>query len=181
MGLLCLLTACGAPIGPQSFRDRAAPIYSNASLDITRLQGNWVQVAGFAPENAPICRPGGVVFSAFAGKQGTEKSAAASATATRQGLSTRLCLSGQEVQFSGRISQTGPGRFSLVGADPAGIGQAWWVLWVDADMRTLVIGTPSGDFGFILNRGRKLPTDRLVAAREILGWNGYDLRRLRLF
>ena len=37
------------------------------------------------------------------------------------------------------------GRFALDGLD-----EPLWVLWADADMRTLVIGTPSGRLGFIL-------------------------------
>jgi apolipoprotein D and lipocalin family protein len=59
------------------------------------------------------------------------------------------------------------------------IGAEWWVLWVDADYRTLVVGTPSGSFGIILNRTADLPPDRLAAARDVLAWNGYDLTRLR--
>jgi apolipoprotein D and lipocalin family protein len=54
------------------------------------------------------------------------------------------------------------------------------VLWADADYRTLVIGTPDGSFGFILNRGG-FPADRLKAAREILAWNGYDLTQLVVY
>ena len=53
--------------------------------------------------------------------------------------------------------------------------------FVELDLRTLVIGTPDGSFGFILNRGGPLPSDRLAAAREILDWNGYDTRNLALF
>ena len=49
------------------------------------------------------------------------------------------------------------------------------------NLRTLVIGTPSGEMGFILNRDGRLPADRLAAAREILEWNGYDLERLQTF
>ena len=62
----------------------------------------------------------------------------------------------------------------------AGRGQQpWWVLWADTDYRTLVIGTPSGAFGFVLNRGGLLPEDRLRSAREVLAWNRYDLALLR--
>jgi apolipoprotein D and lipocalin family protein len=55
----------------------------------------------------------------------------------------------------------------------------WWVLWADVGYRTLAIGTPSGRFGFILNRGGDLPADRMRAAREVLEWNGYGIGRLR--
>jgi apolipoprotein D and lipocalin family protein len=71
------------------------------------------------------------------------------------------------------VTPVGPGRFTL------GAGAPWWVLWDDADNRTLAIGTPSGAFGFVLNRGADIPSDRIVAAREILDFNSYDLSRLR--
>lgn len=54
-----------------------------------------------------------------------------------------------------------------------------WVLWVAEDHGTAVIGTPSGAFGRILNRGASIRPDRLNAAREVLAFNGYDLARLQ--
>lgn len=55
-----------------------------------------------------------------------------------------------------------------------------WVLWVDEGYRTMALGTPSGRFGMILERGAgPTPSDRNAAAREILAWNGYALQRLR--
>ena len=163
---LILLAACAGPAARESFRDPALSLYSNAVFERGRLVGRWQQVAAFAAANAPDCRPGLAEF-------------------TPQGeglkLNARLCLSGREVPYSGVVSFIETGRMQLSGADPAGIGQPWWVIWVDVDYRTLVIGTPSGDFGFILNRDGALPQDRLAAAREILDWNGYDLARLRVF
>lgn len=162
LALLALLGACTAKTPPapvQVFRNGATPIWSNATLDPLRLQGDWQEIAAFAAPGT--CRPGG-----------------ARITATPQGLaiSARLCLAQGETAVQGPLAVTGPGRLL-----PAGTTEPWWVLWADADYRTLAIGTPSGHFGFILNRGRPLPADRLRAAREILDWNGYDLRRLALF
>ena len=54
-----------------------------------------------------------------------------------------------------------------------------WVLWVDADMRSVVFGTPDGSFAIVLDRAPAMPADRMRAAREILDWNGYDLGALR--
>ena len=86
-----------------------------------------------------------------------------------------VCLAGQPATLAGELTQIGPGRFALPGlADPL------WVLWADTDVRTIVIGTPSGRFGMILNREAHLPPDRMTAAREVLAWNGYDLDRLHL-
>lgn len=70
---------------------------------------------------------------------------------------------------------TKPGRFDLQGIGPL------WVLWADADNRTVVLGTPSGAYGFILNRDPSLPSDRLNAARDILAFNGYDVGKLDVY
>ncbi|HOZ34653.1 MAG TPA: lipocalin family protein, partial [Tabrizicola sp.] len=59
-------------------------------------------------------------------------------------------------------------------------GQDWWILWVDSGYRTLAIGTPSGRFGFILDRSA-LPPDRLAAASEVFDFNGYTTAALRPF
>ena len=165
---LSLLAACGpdrAP-APGAFRDTGKQLYSNAVFEPAQLAGQWQQVAAFAAPDTGDCRAGGAKFAP---------------SATGVDLSTRLCLNGQTQAFSGMMAALGPGRYALRGADPAGIGQPWWVIWVDTNYRTLVIGTPSGDFGFILNRDGPLPADRLAAAREILDWNGYDVSQLRMF
>ncbi len=165
--MLLALAACG-PGKRDSYRDAGLSLYSNASFNLASLQGEWVQAAGFQRPNGGRCSGGRAAFSA-------------PDAAGRVQLDADLCLSGASVRFSGYADPAGPGRLTLSGADPRGIGQTWWIIWADVDTRTLVIGTPSGDFGFILNRGGPLPGDRLQAAREILDWNGYDLTRLKVF
>lgn len=157
---LVLLAGCVAksPAPIAGFRDPSAQIYSNAVLDNARLDGRWVQVAEFAAADAPACKPGGAEI-----KQ----------TASGLQIRARLCLNGVPTPFNGALRATGPGRFAAPSGEP------WWVIWADVGYRTLVIGTPSGRFGFILNRDGPLPADRLRAAREVLEWNGYALARLR--
>ncbi len=161
------LAACVAktPTPQQSYRNTGTEIYSNAVFEPQRIIGRWAQVAAFSAAETS-CKPGGAEFAQ--GTQGLQ-------------LTTRLCLSGQETRFSGPVEFVAPGRMALRGADPAGIGQIWYVIWVDVGYRTMVIGTPSGDFAFVLNRDGPLPADRLKAAKEILDWNGYDLSRLQVF
>ena len=53
-----------------------------------------------------------------------------------------------------------------------------WVLWVDDDFRTAVVGTPDGRLGWIMDRPGQASGDRTVAARVVLDWNGYDVARL---
>ncbi|NEX45770.1 lipocalin family protein [Pseudotabrizicola algicola] len=158
---LLALAACAAPQAPPvtaPFRPASAPIWSNAQLDLARLVGRWQQSASFAPAGSR-CTPGGAEIG---GRPGALTIAA------------RLCLAGRQVQISGPMPATGPGRFMVD-------GQAWWVIWADTDYRTLAIATPSGAFGFILSRGGALSADRLAAAREIFDFNGYDTRLLQVY
>ncbi len=161
LGLL-LLAACAAPKPPAgpaiAFRAAGAPMWSNAQLDVARLPGRWRQSASFVAQGG-TCTPGGAEIGGMP---------------SALTLVARLCLAGREVKLSGPMQAVGPGRFRVA-------GQEWWVIWVDTDYRTLAIGTPSGAFGFILNRGGALPSDRLNAAREIFDFNGYSTARLTAF
>lgn len=74
---------------------------------------------------------------------------------------------------AGRGEMVGPGRFRL-----SQFAVPLWVLWADADMRTLVLGTPDGRFAMVLDRAARPAPDRLQAARDVLDWNGYDLATL---
>ena len=143
------------------YRDPAIPIYSAAAFDPSRFAaGDWEQVAAFMPEAAGDCRETGLGFP--------EKGNAAQ-------VSYRLCLSGALRAGQGGAQWQQGGRFALPGID-----EVLWVLWVDADYRTVLVGAPSGRLGFILNRGGALTADRLAAARDIFDFNGYDLDKLVL-
>ena len=72
----------------------------------------------------------------------------------------------------------GPGRLKIR-LDGVPFAADYWVLWVDTDYRTAVVGTPAGRSGWILNREPTIPADRLKAARDILAFNGYDLTQLQ--
>ena len=85
-----------------------------------------------------------------------------------------LCLNGAAQKVDATARPAGPGRLTLED------GQDWWILWVDSGYRTLAIGTPSGRFGFILDRSA-LPPDRLAAASEVFDFNGYTTAALRPF
>lgn len=144
------LSACvqqTAPLPNSNFRPQGGQVYTAAAFDAARLPGRWAQVAGFGPKTN--CKPGGVDIK----PDGT--------------AAFRLCLGGKTVKGAGKMQPTGPGRFAVA-------GQEWFILWADGDYRTLAIGTPTGAFGFVLNRGGKISGDRMTAAREIFEWNGYD-------
>ncbi len=160
LAIAATLAGCAAPVPQAAFRAPSAPIYSSAAFDAGRLPGTWRQGAAFATPDAAPCAAGGVTIDA-AGR-----------------IAGRLCLNGVTVPVSGTLRAVGPGRVQVSGADPGGIGAPWWVVWVDEGYRTLAIGTPSGAFGFVLDRTGPVPPDRLRAAEEIFDFNGYDRRRL---
>ena len=163
--LLFLLAACApATVQRDGFR-RDGPIYSNAVLDLSTLNGTWPQTATFAAAGRPACAPGAAQITP--GPDGLT-------------LSARLCVNGQDLSLRTPLRITGPGRLTPVKA-PAPLDREWWLLWADADLRTLVIGTPDGSFGLVLNRGGPIPWDRLEGARDVLAWNGYDLNRFVQF
>lgn len=153
-----LLAACAPPDLPVTAQFRApdAPIYSSAVLEGARLSGHWVQVAGFAPGGQAACGPG--IVDIAAGR-----------------LAWDLCLGDGRHAGAGPLRPGKPGRFGVQGMED------WWVLWADGDYRTLVIGTPSGQFGFVLNRDSTVPADRMDAVRDILTFNGYRVAEMVVF
>ena len=152
LAALLLLAACAAKPPPEvSFRDTTTQVYSIAGLDPSRITGHWVQVAGFGP----ACKGGTIEIGAV--------------------TQYALCLPNGVQTGAGVMTSTLPGRFDLPGVGP------FWVLWADADDRTLVIGAPSGRYGLVLNRAAAIPADRLTAARDILRFNGYDVTKLSVY
>ena len=113
----------------------------------------------------------------FAGRwhvvEGVAGTDCASYDFSAQGAVSAACAGGLQ-QGTARLS--GPGRMTVV---LGGRREEYRVMWVDADYRTAVIGTPSRRLGVILNRQPSIPADRLRAAREVMDWNGYDVAALR--
>lgn len=160
LALAALLAACGrTPEPAPALRDTARPMYSSTSLDIGQLDGIWQQRGTVGGTGS--CSPGGLdLHLASEGVTG----------------SWILCLGDDRRTGQGAVVATGPGRFTLPGLD-----DPVWVLWTDADNRTLVLGTPSGAFGLVLDRKGDIPDDRRKAAADVLAWNGYDAGLLRFW
>ena len=156
---LLLLAACtGGRQETGVYRSPDAPIWSAAAFAPAQVTGNWQQVAAFTAEPGG-CRGGAVSVDPAPGGFAVKGT---------------LCLDGQTRKVDALARPIGPGRLSVEGQED------WWVLWVDSGYRTLAVGTPSGRFGFVLDRGA-IPQDRLVAAGEIFAFNGYTAGRLQPF
>jgi apolipoprotein D and lipocalin family protein len=164
--LLCgCSTAIVAPLLP-SYREPSAPIGSLAGFDPARWAGRWHEIASFP-----------VPFQA--GCAGALAEYGPPVNGSLSVLNTCLDPDGRpRSRIAGTATVSGPGRLS-VRLDGVPFTAPLWVLWVDADYRTAVLGQPDGRAGWILNRTPHIPSDRLRAALDVLAFNGYDTSRLR--
>ncbi|MEM8824661.1 MAG: lipocalin family protein [Pseudomonadota bacterium] len=157
-------TAVVAPLLP-SYRDQTVPIASKADFDPSRYAGRWYEVARFPVPFQANCA--GAIAEYGPAEDGR--------------ISIRnICLDGagqpiREISGTGTVS--GPGRLDIR-LDGVPFTAPYWVLWVDEDYRTAVVGQPDGRAGWILNRDPNIPQDRLAAARRVLDFNGYDTSKL---
>lgn len=153
LSVVAILTGCvqgGDKHVVSKLRSENDPIYSIAQVAPARLVGRWSQAAVITTADGN-CKPGGIEISSV-GKV--------------LKLAARWCDVAGQRRLAGEMVPTGPGRFRVAGTE-------LWVLWVDTDYRTLVLGDPSGTTLMILNKNGRLPSDRMAAVREILDFNGY--------
>lgn len=160
LAALALLASCAGP-RQSGFRDAAQPIASAAMFEPERFAGQWHVVARYPRVADQPCA--GEVMN------------------YGEGAMRWQCLSADGAllrEWAGpALPQNYPGRFTTALGDDFGLRNLW-VLWVDFDYRTAVIGTPDGEAGYIVNRDPLIPPDRMTAAREMLDFNGYDVTQL---
>lgn len=157
---LVLLVSCAGP-RQAGYRDAARPIASAAMFDADRFAGQWHVVARYPRAADQDCAGEVMNYS--------------------EGAMRWQCLSAGGAplrEWAGpALPQNHPGRFTTALGDDFGLRNLW-ILWVDFDYRTAVIGTPGGEAGYIIDRSPTIPADRMIAAREMLDFNGYDLGSL---
>jgi apolipoprotein D and lipocalin family protein len=148
---------------PEGFRDTNVAITSSTRFDPKRFSGAWKVVESINPSGFP-CQ------TAFRlNLEDDRPGYSCTFPPSPDGIDWELKYFELEVSAFGRLKYIYEQDFN----DPI------WVIWVDEDHRTAVLGTPSGRFGMIINRTKTLRSDRLKAAREILAFNGYDVTQLR--
>ncbi len=156
--LLAALAAC-APQG-QGLRSQDAQISSSAAFDPARFVDVWHVVAAYGPE--ATCGP----LTETWGRTGPES----------YRVTGTHCGTNGARAFVADARMTGPGRITR---EMQGVAETLWVLWVDADYRVAVIGTPDGSFARVLSRTPEVRGDLMRAARDVLRFNGYDPAGLR--
>lgn len=155
-----LLAACATP--QPGYRDQSAAISSTARFDAVTFSGEWSVIAAYPSQYFPDCTVQSFRFDLT--------------TANRfQGI----CAGSKTPYIEAEIATDPLGRLQILTSDLGRTDRALWVLWLSEDLQTAAIGTPSGEMGWVLNRGQGLRPDRFRAAREVLDFNGYDLSGLR--
>jgi len=172
LGILALvaLTACAqtpppAVIDAPVFRDTSAQIASQADVTAERMAGTWFVRQAFAGQPKS---PATLVLSELPdGKL--------QLTAEQTICRADLC---EAETILVQLRPTGPGRWTPVGPQSILPKMDIWVMWMDFDSRTATLGTPSGEFGWIIDKSTSGGGDRINAARDIMDWFGYDVGRL---
>lgn len=165
LGLLNALTialvAC-APGPVPGFRDQSVPITATTRFTPQAFTGDWFVIAAYPNAFLPGCGP-----------QRWQADTASSAPRL-----TIFCGQGS-AEFEAALTVDPRGVMQLQRRDLDRATRALWVMWMAEDAQTAVIGTPGGEMGWIVNRRPGLRSDRLVAARAIMAFNGYDIDRLQ--
>lgn len=165
-----MLIACTEVTPPPtvapSFRNQDAQIASQTNITAARMSGDWVvrqRYDGF--------------LDLFDTMTITQLPNNALQIAVMIGSCIESdCSVGERLVM---LAQTGPGRWTPVDPPAFWPDNEVWVMWMDFDSRTAAIGTPSGEFGWIMDRNATGGRDRIAAARDIMDWFGYDLSLLR--
>ncbi len=157
-----LLAACAADTGN---RDASAPISSIASFETSRFAGTWYQIASFPLNTGVTCRNTILTYTAQ------------TPNTLNQAVSCQTEIG--TIATSGPARVTGPGRLTMRAAGESTLKEIW-VLWVDGDYRTAVLGTPDGSVAYILDRTPNIPQDRLKASLDVLNFNGFDTDLMRM-
>lgn len=149
--VLAALTLAACAPAPQGLRNAETPISSAVAFDPARFADVWHVVAAYGTEAR--CGP-------------LSETWVRTGPSTYNVTGTRCGPTGARA-FAETAAVTGPGRIAR--------GQEQlWVLWVDADYRVAVIGTPSGQFARVLSRTPGVRDDLMRSARDVLRFNGYD-------
>lgn len=170
------LLGCAPMPDVAGFRDTKAPISSQVDVTPERLGGDWV-IRRSWPGQPFLAAPGLDRRMPDGGVLRFENSKDGMRVSGQSFDIDDAGIAGFEA-FTTVLAESGNGRFREVRGKVFG-GKMLWVLWLDADNRTAAIGTPGGEFGWMMDRRSTGGRDRLSAAGEIMQWMGYDMDAMR--
>ena len=155
---LVLLTACGT-----QYRDTTAPIVAQADFDAAQYIGKWYEIARYPVPFQEGCTATTATYQVLDGEK------ISVVNQCRQGDP-----SGPLDQIRGTARVVAPGELTVQFNRIPFLRAPYWVLWVDQDYQTAVVGVPNGRAGWILARSPDIDPETRAKAEAVLKENGYD-------
>lgn len=153
-----LLSACGS-----QYRDTSAPITAQADFDAAQYLGKWYEIARYPVPFQEGCTATTATYQAI------DNESISVLNQCRQGDPA-----GPLDQIKGSARIVAPGQLKVRFNSVPFLRAPYWVLWVDPDYQTAVVGVPNGRAGWILARSPEIPPKTRAKAENILRENGYD-------
>ena len=149
-------------------RDLSVPMVVVTSVDLDRYLGRWYEIARFPNRFERGCED---VTADYGLREDGQISVIN--TCVKEGMAEAI---------EGQAWVVAPGRLKVtfvpwLGGLAAG---DYWVLHLEPDYSMAVVGAPSGNFGWILSRGAKLPGEKMDRALGVFAANGYDTAQLEI-
>ncbi|MEL6450730.1 MAG: hypothetical protein AAFQ19_05675 [Pseudomonadota bacterium] len=110
-------------------------------------------------------------LGAFVGAWEVRESGGGAWALTRFDVSPDGTVWREGAEVMATVEPRAPGILRLRYAD--GVEREVWVVWIDPDHRTAALGDPDGAIGFVVTRPGPARADQVVAARQVLDFNGY--------
>lgn len=164
--LVAVCAALSACVG-QGYRDAALPIAAQRDFQPARYLGRWHEIARYP-----------VVFEQGCAATTADYGAVDADTISVTNTCRRGGPDGPVERITGTARIAGPGELKVSFAGVPFVAADYWVLWVDAEYQTAVVGAPSGRAGWILARTPSIDPARRAEAEAALARNGYDPTRL---
>ena len=159
MVVLGLLSACSGGV----YRDTATPMQPQANFAPERYLGRWYEIARYPVSFQEGCTATTADYGAID-----------ASTVSVRNTCRQDSPNGPARSIDGTASIVGPGQLKIRFSSVPFIAADYWVLWVDDNYETAVVGVPSGRAGWILARNPEIDPARRARAEEILLANGYD-------
>jgi apolipoprotein D and lipocalin family protein len=155
------LAGCG-----ERYRDTGVPMTTVAEVDLSRYAGRWYEIARFPVWFQRGCS---AVTADYALRDDG-----------RVDVVNRCRRDGEtdEARAIARSVDPGNARLKVRFSRIVPIEGDYWVIHLDPDYSTAVVGVPSGSAGWILSRTPQIAPEDRAAAEAALRRNGYDLDRL---
>lgn len=169
MALLVALLSSGAWQGARA--QTAAPVQSIAQVDLKLYSGTWYEIASFpAPFQPADCT--GTTATYTLNVDGSVKVWNQCYQPTAAGVDRLLRVEGRAVPANAGNSQLKVSFFGPFAGD-------YWVLDLDENYQTALVGTPDRRFLWILHREPRLDPATYARLLTLARQQGFDTQKLR--